>query len=103
MSSLPPNAPPLRHQLDEQLLLGHAEEARHLAPVVEDALALRVAGRRRPSGSGSASALSGSRNRCSMRCVRQVPRDHVRARGERRVDVAAPDDRVRQQVLVLAG
>ncbi len=28
---------------------------------------------RRPSGSGSANALSGSRKRCSMRCVRQVP------------------------------
>ena len=36
-----------------------------------------------------------------MRCVVQVPRDDVRARRERRVGVAAPDDGVREQVLVL--
>ena len=59
------------------------------------------AGASTPSARGSASALSGSRNRCSMRCVGPGAADHVRAGGQRGRRVAAADDGLLEQVGML--
>ncbi len=83
-------SPAARHQLHVDALLRHAEEARHLPPVVEDALALRVEGQpavRRPAprarpparGRGARSAACA---RCRSRRGRSPPAPRPRRPGE---------------------
>ncbi len=100
MSSLPPKAPPLGTSSTWTLLLRHAEEARDLPAVVEDALALAVEGQ------------AAVRQRLGERGLRlqeevldplRAPRaaHDVGARGEGRGRVAPADDRAREEVRVL--
>jgi len=83
--------PTVRNQFDEDLLLAHAEETRHLAPILEDALTLRA------QAQGSVGLRLGER---ALRLEKEMfdalrgpgAADHMYAAGERGLDVAAPDD-----------
>ena len=78
----------VRRELDVDPLLGLAEHGGDLPAIFEDALALAV-DVQAAVGQRHGEAASGSRNRCSMRCVVHTPLTHMRGGGERRIDVAA--------------
>ena len=88
------------HQLDEDAVLGEAEERRHLPAVVEDPLSLREEVQRAVGARLGQRALG---LEVQVLDALRLPRavHDVSARGERRVGVAAPDDRARQEVRVL--
>jgi hypothetical protein len=87
------------HQLHLDLLFVHAEELRHLPPVVEDPLALRV--EPQPAVVDRLGERAFGLEVEVLDALR-LPRaaHHVRAGSERGVGIAAADDRLRQQVRV---
>ncbi len=91
MSSLPPNAPPLGTRVTKTCSCGRARNAAtwRRSSKIPCPWVWRWS---LPSGRGSASALSGSRYRCSIRCVCHVPRttcaldDSAASASPRRID-----------------
>ena len=80
------------HELDEDLVLGHPEETRHLAAVVEDALALSV--EVDPVVPGHREGALRLEVEVLDALSLPVALDHVRARSQRRVDVTAGERRL---------
>ncbi len=87
------------HQLDEDLVLVDAQEARHLAAVVEDALALGVEMEPAIVSRGHHGALRLQVEMLDPLCPPGAA-DDVCALGQRRLRVATPDDGLRQHIVV---
>ena len=97
---LAPEGPAARHELHVDVLLRHAEEARDLPAVVEDALALGVEAE---TAVRQRLCEGGLRLQEEVLDPLRAPRagHDVRARGQGRRRIAPADDRAREEVRVL--